>query len=151
MCRPPGEHQSPEEAALFGFPAGAVRVVASRQNDDVAFVLLATNPHGWRYLYGVNCERVEGKWSEGGSGNGPGWSEIGPIGSFGTLTLWGDVTRDADRARARFEGQSFEMTVDGGVYLFVWWNVPVPGDNWVWPRLEALRVRGEWVDVASRS
>ncbi len=140
-------HRSPEQAALFGFPLGAVHIVASRQADDVAFVLLDASPHGWRYLYGVNCERVDGQWTEGGSGNGPGWSEIGPNGSLGTLTLWGEVTRDADRIRARFDGQPFETTVDDGVYLFVWWSIPCPEDQW--PRLEALRVRGEWVHVSS--
>ena len=134
---------SPDCVVLSGFPRDAVRVVASRQSADAAYVLLDTNPKGWRYLYGINCERVNRRWTEGSSGNGSGWARLEE--DLGTLTLWEDVTSDADRARASFAGELFETAVEDGVYLFAWWNVPCPDDKW--PRLEALRVRGEWLRI----
>jgi hypothetical protein len=110
-------------------------------------VLLDTNPKGWRYLYGINCERVDGRWNEGNSGNGSGWSRMGLEEDLGTLTLWGDVTAGADRARASFAGEQFETAVEDGVYLFAWWRVPCPDAKM--PRLEALRVGGKWKRIAS--
>ena len=117
--------------------------MASRQSADAAYVLLDTNPKGCRYLYGINCERVNGRWTEGSSGNGSGWARLEE--DLGTLTLWDEVASDADRARASFAGELFEAAVQAGVYLFAWWNVPCPDDKW--PRLEALRVRGEWLRI----
>src|SRR5205823_8074012 len=81
---------SPEEAARYGFPAEC-RIVAMRKQGDAAYVLLDTGPAGRPYLYGVNCQRRDGSWSPGASGNGPGWSQVGADKELGTLTVWGDA------------------------------------------------------------
>ena len=119
---------SPEEAALHTFSKGSCRVVATRVHGDAAYVLLDAGPAGKPYLYGVNCERQNGRWSERSSSNGPGWSRLGPDTSLGTLTIWGQAppVLRADRARVEFEGEVREEPVTNGVYLSVWWNVPSP-------------------------
>src|SRR5437763_11093428 len=66
---------SPEEAARYGFPAEC-RIVAMRKQGDAAYVLLDTGPAGRPYLYGVNCQRRDGSWSPGASGNGPGCARV---------------------------------------------------------------------------
>src|SRR2546429_362383 len=85
---------SPEEAARYGFPAEC-RIVAMRKQGDAAYVLLDTGPAGRPYLYGVNCQRRDGSWSPGASGNGPGWSQVGADKELGTLTVGGDAPAGA--------------------------------------------------------
>jgi hypothetical protein len=59
---------------MDGFPIEHCRVIASRIQDDDAYVLLDTGSQGQPYLYGVNCVRSAGRWHETSSGNGPGWA-----------------------------------------------------------------------------
>lgn len=136
---------SPEEAATNGIPPQSCRVLASRVQGDAAYVLLDTHPEGWRYLYGVNCDRRNGRWCEGTSGNRPGWSRVGPVDDLGTLKIWGESPMGADRVRIRYEGEVREEAVEHGVYLLVWWSVPCPDDRG--PRVQAFRVRGEWLPL----
>ena len=142
---PPNGFVSPEDAALDGFPRHLCHVVASRVNGDIAYVLLNTGSHARPYLYGAHCERIDGAWHEGHSSNASGWSKIGSDDDRGTMTLWDDAPPYADRARAKFNGESREAPVENGAFLFVWWNVGCPED---WPELEAFRIAGRWEPIA---
>lgn len=136
---------SPEGAAMDGFPARYCRVIASRLQGDDAYVLLNTGSSEQPYLYGVNCRRENGRWFEGGSGNGPGWEQIGHDPDVGTLALWDDAPADADMVRIEFEGHVVDEPVIVRAYLVVWWRVPAPQD---WPRVRAFRIAGRWIDSA---
>lgn len=136
---------SPEDAALDGFPREHCRVVASRADADHAYVLLNTGSAGQLYLYGVNCVRLEGRWFAASSGNGPGWSQAGADPSLGTLTLWGDAPATADMVRVEYRGQLHDEPVTGGAYLVVWWRQP--GLLTEGPRVKAFRVDGRWTTV----
>ena len=48
---------TPETAAMFGFPPKYCHVVASRVHGDEAYVLIQTASDGSSYLYGVRCHR----------------------------------------------------------------------------------------------
>jgi len=133
---------SPEGAAMVGFPAKYCRVIASRVEGDDGYVLLNTGSPGSPYLYGVNCWRVNGRWFEGGSGNGPGWEQRGHDPDVGTLSFWGDAPADAEMARVEFEGALLMAPVVDGAYLVVWWRVPLPQ---TWPRVTAFQIAGCWV------
>ena len=124
------------------------RVVATCVNGDVAYVLLDTGSDGRPYLYGVNCQRHYGLWSERGSSNGPGWSQAGSDPHLGTLVDWGEAPPEADAVRLDFNGAVLEAAVNDGVYLAAWWRTPCP--RVAWPRVEALRVMGEWVRPSQR-
>lgn len=135
---------SPESAAMDGFPPKYCRVVASRVNGDDAYVLLNTGSSGQPYLYGVNCRRQDGRWLEQGSGNAPwGWEQTGDDPDVGTLSVWGDAPDGADMVKVEFEGRIFEDTVAEGAYLLVWWRVPCPE---IWPQETAFRIAGRWTD-----
>jgi hypothetical protein len=136
-------YDSPERAAMVGFPPEHCRVVASRVEGDAAYVLLDTGSRGQPYLYGVNCSRANARWFEGTSGNGPGWAHVGDDPEVGILSLWGEAPPEAERVRVEFQGDVFEEPVGDGVYLTVWWRVPPPRD---WPRVIAFRIGGRWVD-----
>ena len=135
---------TPEHAAMNGFPDKYCRVVASRVEGDDAYVLLDTGSPGQPYLYGVNCERSNGRWFEGSSGNGGGWSVTDVTVGAGTWSLWDDAPADADRVRAAFNGEVFETPVLEGAYLFVWWRQPNLPD--MAPTVTAVRISGEWVE-----
>lgn len=94
---------SPESAAMVGFPPKQCRVVASRVNGDNASVLLNTGSREQPYLYGINCRRENGRWFEGGSANGPGWEQTGHDPDVGTLSFWDDAPVDEDMVRVEFE------------------------------------------------
>jgi len=132
---------SPEGAAMNGFPPEHCRVIASRVNGDEAYVLLNTGSSAQPYLYGVNCHRENGRWFEGGSGNGPGWAQTGQDPEVGTLSLWDDAPPGAEMVRVEFEGDLIEEPVREGAYLIVWWRVPPPRD---WPRVTGFRIAGHW-------
>jgi hypothetical protein len=85
---------TPESAAIVGFPPKHCRVIASRSHGDDAYVLLNTGSGEAPYLYGVNCRRENGRWFEGGSANGPGWEQTGHDPDVGNLSLWGDAPAD---------------------------------------------------------
>jgi hypothetical protein len=65
-------YDSPESAAMEGFPPAYCHVVAARVHEDDAYVLLDTGSPGQPYLYGVNCLRQNGRWFDDGSSNGSG-------------------------------------------------------------------------------
>jgi hypothetical protein len=138
---------SPEQAATSSFPANYCRVVAARVRGDDAYVLLDTGSAGQPYLYGVNCARRDGRWHEGSSSNGPGWSQAGPNDRLGTLVVWGEAPADADMVQAEFKGMVVEEPITAGVYLAAWWRTPCPEESW--PHVQAFRMRGTWVQRAS--
>jgi hypothetical protein len=115
-----------------------------REHGDVAYVLFDTGPPEYRYLYGVNYERQDGKWTEGTSGNGPGWSAVGPTPGLGTLTVWGEAPAGSDRARGTFGETPSEVPIEDGVYLLIWWDVPDTADLWSSRQL-SFRINGDWV------
>jgi hypothetical protein len=49
---------TPESAAMVGFPPKYCRVIASRFHGDHAYVLLNAGSSEQPYLYGVNCRRA---------------------------------------------------------------------------------------------
>jgi hypothetical protein len=74
---PPAWFDAPEAAALAHWPESShVRVVSVTVRGNRAEVVLDTDPH---YPYWVYCERRDGLWCEGSSGNGPwvGWDDPG--------------------------------------------------------------------------
>jgi hypothetical protein len=100
-------HDSPESAAMVGFPKGHCRVVASRTFEDDAHVLLDTGSPGQPYLYGSICYRRDGWWFEAGSSNGPGWGQTSHDPDLGTLSFWGDAPERIDtvsRVRGHYLG-----------------------------------------------
>jgi hypothetical protein len=133
---------SPESAAMEGFPPEHCRVIASRVDGDDAYVLLDTGSSAHPYLYGVNCGRKNTRWFEGNSGNGPGWTKSGDDPDVGTLSLWGDTPEGAEMVRVAFRGVVSEEPVTKGAYLIVWWRVPPPRE---WPQVTAFQVAGRWV------
>ena len=138
---------SPEAAVLSGFPAGAVRVVASRTSDDDAYVLIDTRPDGPPYLYGVELTRDGDGWIEGGSGNSAGWRlrELGK--DLGSLVVWEEAPLGADQVRVEFEGDVREEPIENGAYLSAWWRVPYP--DTLWPRVVSFRIDGRWIDAGA--
>jgi hypothetical protein len=138
-------HDSPESAAMVGFPPAYCRVVAARVHGDDACVLLNTGSPGQPYLYEVHCLRRNGRWFDNGSGNGPCWHQIGDDPELGTLTVWDDAPEGASALRAEFEGVIVDEPVRDGAYLFVWWRVPCPEDEW--PRLVAMLTPSGWNEI----
>lgn len=121
---------SPESAAMVGFPPKYCRPIATRVNGDDAYVLLNTGSVTQPYLYGVNCRRESGRWLERGSANGPGWEQPGHDPDVGTLSFWDDAPVGADMVRVEFDGRIVEEPVIDRAFLVVWWRVPAPQD---WP------------------
>src|SRR6266513_1701029 len=117
------------DAVRATFPPQFCRVVAMRGHGDLG--------------YGVDYERVDGRWMQGGSGNGPGWSRIALDSDLGILTDWGEAPVGADRVRLEFQGQLLEEEVSGGAYLAVWWDTPSPAHG-AWPFVSAFRINGRW-------
>ena len=138
-----GGFDSPESAALSGFPPEDCRVVAIRSAGDAAYVLLDTHASGRPYLYGVNCVREGTRWFDRASGNGPGWSQTDDDPDLGTLSLWQEAPSGADMARVEFQGNVIDEPVKDGAFLVVWWHVPPPHD---WPRVTAFQIDGRWID-----
>jgi hypothetical protein len=137
-----GLFDTPEDAAMHGFPRAHCRPVASRVEGDDAFVLLDTGPQGQPYLYGVCCSRHDGRWRDGGNANGPGWSQAGPDITFGTLAVWGLAPEGADAMRFEFEGTITEVPITGIAFLAAWWRVPCP--EFARPTLAGVRIGGRW-------
>jgi len=137
-------HDSPESAAMEGFPPAYCHVVAARVHEDDAYVLLDTGSPGQPYLYGVNCLRQNGRWFDDGSSNGSGWHQMGDDPELGTLTVWDDAPEGASAVRMEFQGVIVEEPVRDGAYLFVWWRVPCPEEEW--PRLLAILTESGWKD-----
>ena len=139
-------YDSPESAAMEGFPPAYCRVIASRVSGDHAYVLLNTGSTVSPYLYGVNCFRKGGRWFESSSSNGPGWAGTGR--GLGNLSCWGDAPERATAVRVSFDGRAFEETVIEGAYLLVWWQVPYPSG---WPAVSAFEIAGVWRSPAGHN
>jgi hypothetical protein len=130
--KPEPGHDSPEDAAMAGFPSQHVHVVGCQSSADYAHVLLNTGSPANPYLYGVNCSRRDGRWFEDSSGNGPSWTPTSEQSERGMLTFWGEAPAGAHKVLVGFNGTVHEAAVRDGVYFFVWWNVPCPMN---WPRV----------------
>lgn len=141
---PDAGHDSPEACALAGMTGCRVLVAASEGDDG--YVLLDGGTESYRYLYGVNVHRRAGRWHEGVSSNGPGWSSVehDVVGTnLGTLTAWGDAPDGADLVRVVYGKSRVEVPVENGAYLAVWWRQPDTDD---YPMEEAVRIDGRWTD-----
>ena len=142
--RPTGRgHDSAEGAALAGMSAGA-HVLASVSHADDAYVLLDAGTESRRYLYGVNCSRRLGRWFEGSTGNGGGWSSTthgGGEPNLGTWSIWDDAPDGADLMRIARGEETIEVPVQKGVYLAAWWRQSPESDS---PRVQGARINGEW-------
>ena len=123
------------------FPAEYCSIVAARSHGDDAYVLLDTGPAGRPYLYGLNCHRRNGRWDEGSSSNGPGWTQTDHDPDVGTLSCWDDVPTGVDVVRVAFADAVVDEPVRRGAYLLVWFRVPCPSK---WPRLIAVCSGGRW-------
>jgi hypothetical protein len=136
--------ETPEAAALDGFPDARCRVAATLVSGDDAYVLLATGEPGYPYLYGSCVARENGGWRERTSSNGPGWTcSGGQNDNLGTLVTWDVAPEGADQVRVSFGGETHIVPVTNGVYLTAWWRVPCP--EGAYPRVEAFHIQGRWI------
>ena len=132
--------ESLDEAVRATFPPEFCRIVGVRERGDAAMALFDTRPSSAPYLYEVHYQRENGRWSEGSSSNGCGWHRFNLDSELGVVTAWDEAPAEADRVRGELEGQVLEDTVANGVYLLVWWDVPVSD-----ARVTAFRIGSEWV------
>jgi hypothetical protein len=134
---------SPEAAAMEGFPPERCRVVASAVQEDEAYVVLDTGPVGHPYLYGSAVSRGPRGWEAGTSGNGPsaGWTLTDFEHDLGTSYIYDLAPAGADRVRAVLDEDVEEVAVGGAVYLVSWWRVPFRETG---PKVLAFRVGGTW-------
>jgi len=129
-----------DDAILASFPPQFCRVLVVREQGDHAVALFDMRLSAEPYLYEVQYQRENGRWSEGHSANGAGWHLLDLDSDLGVVTAWGGTPADADRVRGQLEGRVLEDAVENGVYLLVWWNVPESHAE-----ITAFRVKGEWV------
>jgi len=134
------EFQTLDEAVRTSFPIESCHLVALRKHGDAAVALFNTRPSAEPYLYQVNYQRQNGRWSEGISSNGPGWSALYPDSDLGVETVWGETPAGADRVRGELDGRIIEEAIANGIYLLVWWDVPSSDAH-----VTAFRVTGQWV------
>ena len=80
------------------------------------------------------------RWIEHGSG----WHQIGDDPELGTLTRWDDAPEGASVVRMEFQGVVVDEPVCDGAYLFVWWRVRCPEEDW--PRRVAILTPSGWND-----
>jgi hypothetical protein len=142
----PGPDQNtPESAAMAGFPPAHVRVVAVAQDGDDAFVVLDTGTPGRPYLYGGTVHRVDGQWTGGIDGNGGavGWTITDHDRELGVVTIWDEAPPGAVAARVQWRGIVQDVPVHAGGFLAAWWREPWPEAEW--PTLVAVHIAGQWV------
>ena len=132
------------EALRASFPPDSCRLLAVREHGDAAVALFDTRPSSEPYFYEVHYDRTNGRWSEGSSGNGPGWHRLDPNSDIGVATVWEEAPPGAERVRAELGGQGVDEEVLNGVYFLVWWNVPLSH-----PQVTAFRVNGDWCRAPS--
>ena len=109
---------------------------ASPDEQHVLVVLGARQPAPYRH-YEVLCERSDGGWVDGASGNSPGWTTMSDFDApmnVGVATDWGEAPQGARAAVVTFGGTDHEVPVVNGYYLFVAWGVPdeerpTPGES----------------------
>ena len=140
---------TPEAAAMDGFPTAHCRVAAAVTEGDDGVVVLDTGAPGQPYLYAVAVWREGGRWYEGSSGNGMGWTLVDAERNLGTLAAWDYAPVGADYVRIALREELPEIPVVGAVYLTAWWRVSCPEDDW--PRAVAFREGGVWIPVQSGS
>lgn len=136
------EFRSLDDAVHASFPVESCRLVALREHGDGAVALFDTRPSAEPYLYQVNYRRHNGRWSEGISSNGSGWSALYSDSDLGVETVWGEAPASADRVRGELDGQIIEEAIANGIYLLVWWDVPSSDAH-----VTAFRVKGQWVQA----
>lgn len=136
-------YDSPEEAAMTGFPARYCRVVSSTRHANAAFVLLDTGSPGHRYLYGSVCRRIDERWQELSSSNAFGWTQTDDERGTGVIVLWGEVPHESDMVRIAFDGDVHDCPVYAEVFTFLAWdrNQPLLSEL---PRVVALHTNGRW-------
>jgi hypothetical protein len=126
-----------DEAARGDIPPRYARPLVTELSPDgrTAFVLLGTNEEPSLYPYVVLCSREEGGWSEGAgtSFGGTGWMSIEADDHNGVLFFGGDAPAGASEAVVRYRGAEHRVSVVGGFYVFVQWNVAE--DDWDQPDL----------------
>ena len=135
---------TPEQAAMEGFPPAHVRVIATAHDGDHAFVVLDAGAPGTPYLYGGTVHRIDGRWHGGSdsNGGGVGWSRTDTDGVLGVVTIWDEAPLGVDAVRVRWRGAEREVPVHSGGFLAAWWQQPFPEDEW--PTIVAIRARGQW-------
>ena len=140
--------ESPELAAMEGFPPAHCRVVASAVDGDDAFVVLDTGSAGRPYLYGGTVQRGASGWQGGidGSGGAVGWTVTDTARELGVVALWDEAPSDADAVRVRWGRDERQVPVRHGVFLATWWRQPYP-EGRPWPQVVAFRIGGHWVNV----
>ena len=136
---------TPEQAAMLGFPPAHVRVVATAQDGDDAFVVLDTGSPGAPYLYGGTVHRIGGRWEAGidHNGGGAGWTVTDSDQELGVVAIWDEAPDGADAARVQWRSVERDVPVNAGGFLAAWWRESYPEDEW--PTLVAFRVRGQWI------
>jgi len=141
--------ETPEQAAMEGFPPAHCRMVESAVDGDDAFVVLDTGPAGRPYLYAGTVHRDAAGWHGGIDGNGGavGWTITDAERDLGVVAIWDEAPPGADAARIRRGDEECEIPIRHGVYLATWWREPFPEDG-PWPAAVAFRVGGRWVDAA---
>jgi hypothetical protein len=138
--------ETPEAAALDGFPDAHCRAVATRVSGDDAYVLLDTGEPGYPYLYGAVLVRENGAWREVASSNGPGWTSTCEDDELGTRVDWDVAPEGVDQVLVSFRGETRVEPVTNGVYIATWWRVP---STLAAPRVEAFRIQGRWVPTGN--
>jgi hypothetical protein len=95
--------ETPEQAAMEGFPPAHCRMVESAVDGDDAFVVLDTGPAGRPYLYAGTVHRDAAGWHGGIDGNGGavGWTITDAERDLGVVAIWDEAPPGADAARIR--------------------------------------------------
>lgn len=135
-------YDTPEEAALSGYPPQHVRLLACRESGDHAVALIDARPDGPPYPYVEQLHRTDGRWRASSSGNGEGgWCSTSDDGELGYAWAIGEAPDGVDRVRVIFGEQIQEEPVAHGFWLSAWWSQPFDG---TFPYLVAYRRNGTW-------
>src|SRR5690349_4080195 len=99
MSIPQPSFATPEDAAMAGFPPAYCRVVACVTEGDDGFAVLDTGSPDRPYLYAVAVWREGGRWYDGSSGNGLGWTITDRERDLGTLAAWDYAPAEVELVR----------------------------------------------------
>lgn len=137
----PGGYDTPEDAAMEGFPPKYCRVLASAIEGDDALVVLETGSDDYPYSYTVWCHRSDGRWHERSSSSGEGIQWTGASeDSPGTGALCGGAVPGADAVVVQWNGIQKEVPVRNGAYVALWQDVLAPENVGV----VSFKVNGVW-------